>query len=167
MNFFKDFTLSKSLTNLFDDAMDIGADFLFGEKTMTSDMARLGQSPSRGGSGFLDTALTLGKKGFEAYQRMAREDGERPFTETEFEAPRIQRFAAQRTRVQAPSQSRWRPQNQMYRDALRRRMQNVNFERDLQRMTEATTVRPTSRRKAPEKVEPATIKRTMTAPRIK
>ena len=60
-------------------------------------------------------------------------------------------------------QTRWTPTNQMYRDAIIRRMKQVNFESNLQRMTDSTTVRPTAKRRAAEKPGTTTITRTTKA----
>ena len=158
----KKFKLSVSLPGLIEDA----ANFFTGSKDDYG-IGKLGEfDTSNKGGVFLDTALSLGKAGFKAYQKMANsEDG---LTTREFERPNITRFRqGTRTQASAPGQSRWRPQNAFYREAILRRMQQINFESDLQRLTESTTVRPTATRKRPASVEPATIKRTTSAPRLK
>ena len=163
MELMKTFKLSVSLPGLIKDA----ADFFVGPKDDYG-IGKLGEfDTSNKGGGFLDTALSLGKAGFKAYQKMAQsDDGLTPTRE--FERPNIQRFSRRtEARVSAPGQSRWRPQNAFYRDAILRRMQQINFEPDLQRLTDYTTIRPTTTRKAPTKVEAATIKRTTSAPRLK
>jgi hypothetical protein len=162
---FKDFKLSVSLPGLIKDA---GEFFLGSKEKLYDPFGDLTDKTigDRSG-GFLDTALSLGKAGFKAYQKMAQsDDGLTPTRE--FERPNIQRFnRGTEAQVSAPGQSRWRPQNAFYREAILRRMQQINFESDLQRLTESTTVRPTATRKRPTSVEPATIKRTTAAPRLK
>ena len=163
MELMKKFKLSVSLPGLIEDA----ANFFTGSKDDYG-IGKLGEfDTSNKGGGFLDTALSLGKAGFKAYQKMAQsEDGLTPTRE--FERPDITRFRqGTRTQASAPGQSRWRPQNAFYREAILRRMQQINFEPDLQRLTDYTTIRPTTTRKAPTKVEAATIKRTTAAPRLK
>ena len=46
-------------------------------------------------------------------------------------------------------QKRYTPTNSVYRDAIMRRMKQVNFDTNLQRMTETFTVRPTTSRRKP------------------
>ena len=165
MDLFKNFNLFKSLTGIFED----GKDFFLGDviESGVYDTAtgKYIDTSSRGG-GFLDTALSLGKAGFKAFQKMNREGANNPFERTQFTPPNITRFGAQQTRA-AATESRWRPQNPLYRDAIIRRMKQVNFESNLQRLTQDTTVvRPTTRRKAPTPIESASIKRTMPAKRL-
>lgn len=165
MELMNQFKLSVSLPGLVKDA----ADYFLGSKEKLYDPFGDLTDKTIGdrSGGFLDTALSLGKAGFKAYQKMAQSD-DGPTPTREFERPNIQRFRqGTRTQVSAPGQSRWRPQNPLYQDAILRRMQQINFERDLQRLTESTTVRPTATRKRPTSVEPATIKRTTSAPRLK
>lgn len=159
MDIFKNFNLFKSLTGIFDDAKD----FFLGTTTYGYDISRGAMTQEKSG-GFLDTALNLGKAGFKAFQAMNRQ-GSAGDTGTQFVAPNITRFNPGQTSAQV-SQSRWRPQNPLYRDAIIRRMKQVNFESNLQRMTEDTTVQPTTRRKAPAPIEAANIKRTMPAKRL-
>ena len=160
MDLFKGFNLFKSLTGIFED----GKDFFLGTTEYGYDRS-MGVMTEEKNSGFLDTALTLGKAGFKAFQKMNREGADNPFERTQFTQPNITRFGARQTRATA-TESRWRPQNSLYREAIIRRMKQVNFESNLQRMTEDTTVRPTTRRKAPAPIEPANIKRTTTAKRL-
>ena len=156
MDIFKNFSLFKSLTGIFED----GKDFFLGKEPEFYDA--FGDKERSGG--FLDTAINLGKAGFKAFQAMNRQ-GSAGDTGTQFVAPDITRFRPGQTSAQV-TQSRWRPQNPMYRDAIIRRMKQINFESNLQRMTEDTTVRPTTRRKAPQPIEAANIKRTMPAKRL-
>jgi len=157
MDIFKNFSLFKSLTGIFED----GKDFFLGPELYDA----FGDKTNERSGGFLDTALSLGKAGFKAFQAMNREGADNPFERTQFKAPNITRFRPGQTNVQA-TQSRWRPQNPLYRDAMIRRMKQINFESNLQRMTEDTTVRPTTRRKAPQPIEAANIKRTISAKRL-
>ena len=157
MDLFKGFNLFKSLTGIFED----GKDFFLGPELYDA----FGDKTNERSGGFLDTALSLGKAGFKAFQAMNREGADNPFERTQFKAPNITRFRPGQTNVQA-TQSRWRPQNPLYRDAMIRRMKQINFESNLQRMTEDTTVRPTTRRKAPQPIEAANIKRTISAKRL-
>ena len=162
MDIFKNFNLFKSLTGIFEDGKNF---FLGGGSTDGYQDPYETKGTYGTGGGFLDTALSLGKAGFKAFQAMNREGADNPFERTQFKAPNITRFRPGQTNVQA-TQSRWRPQNPLYRDAMIRRMKQINFESNLQRMTEDTTVRPTTRRKAPQPIEAANIKRTISAKRL-
>ena len=158
MDIFKNFSLFKSLTGIFED----GKDFFLGPELYDA----FGDKTNERSGGFLDTAIDLGKAGFKAFQAMNREGANNPFERTQFTRPNITRFGAPQTRA-AATESRWRPQNPLYREAIIRRMKQVNFESNLQRMTQDTTVvRPTTRRKAPTPIESASIKRTMPAKRL-
>ena len=112
-----------------------------------------------------DGFLGLIKKGAQVYVGM--QDSKE---ESIFKTPEIPEFkAVNRYRQQGgrATQVGYRPTNRLYQDAILRRMRQMNFEKNLERMTANTTVRPTTRRKAPDKPGTTNIKRKMTAPIIK
>ena len=84
MDIFKNFNLFKSLTGIFED----GKDFFLGDMVESGvyDTAtgKYIDTSGRGG-GFLDTALSLGKAGFKAFQKMNREGANNPFERTQFD----------------------------------------------------------------------------------
>jgi len=156
---FGNFSFSKAL----DTAFSVGKDLLLGEKVMTSDMARRGESPTRGG-GFLDLVSYGAKK----YVEMQDDkEGKGPFETTQREDPVITRYRGRQAPGGLTAAQRWQPASQIYQDAIIRRMKQMNFERNLEKMTASTTVRPTATRKSPQRLDPATIKRTTSAPRLK
>lgn len=151
---FDKFKFSKGLKNAF----KIGVDFFLGGGQEGYHKEAQGSS----GSGFLDL-VSFGAKKFVEMQ--TDKDGNVIQT-PQFQAPKINRVGTgggRAGRGGLTGQTRWTPANQMYRDAIIRRMKQVNFESNLQRMTESTTVRPTTRRKSPEKPGTTTITRTTKA----
>ena len=148
-------------------AFDFGKDFLLGE-VIESGVYDTGtgkyiDTSSRGG-GFLDL-VSFGAKKFVEMQ--TDKDGNVIQT-PQFQAPKINRVGtgggrAGRGGLTGRQVVGWRPTNQLYREAIIRRMKQVNFESNLQRMTDSTTVRPTTRRKSPEKPGTTTITRTTKA----
>lgn len=114
------------------------------------------------GGGFLDTALGLAKKGAQVYVGMQDSD-QKPM----FVTPDVPTFKAvsryrQQGKVGAGNVG-YRPTNRIYQDAVTRRMRQMNFEKNLERMTASMTVRPTTRRKAPVSPGKTTITRTTKA----
>jgi hypothetical protein len=159
MGFFKDFKLSKAL----ESAFDIGKDFVLGEvtksgvyDTATGKYIDTSSRPKDGGFlGFIGKAAT-------AYTAMQDSDEEELFQMPEHEGYTAKR--GYRQRQASLSTQRYTPTNRMYQDAIVRRMKQVNFEKNLQRMTESTTVRPTSRRGSPVSAGTTTITRQTGAP---
>lgn len=159
------FDFSKALKAAF----DFGKDYLLGE-VIESGVYDTGtgkyiDTSSRGG-GFLDTALGLVSTGAKAYRAMQDDPDGNVFQTPEFRGPDIRRVGTgggRAGRGGLSGQTRWTPTNQMYRDAIIRRMKQVNFESNLQRMTDSTTVRPTAKRRAAEKPGTTTITRTTKA----
>lgn len=89
-----------------------------------------------------------------------------------FETPEVKEFKATKTYRPTPGglaggQTRWSPRSIDYQEALRRRLQNQNFETNLEAKTSQYTVRPTKGRTRPVSPGTTTISRTITAPRIK
>jgi len=159
-SFFEDFSFSKAIST----AIDVGADFFMGKESSVYDTAT-GKTITTKGDGFLDTAFGLVSKGAKAYVAM-QDDDSAPI----FQTPEAPEFKAVRKYRQmsgsaAPTVG-YRPTNRIYQDAILRRMRQMNFEKNLERLTANYTVRPTTRRKAPETPGKATIKRKMTAPTI-
>ncbi len=161
MGIFKDFDLSKAL----ESAFDIGKDFIFGEvtksgvyDTATGKYIDTSSRPEDGGFlGFIGKAAN-------AYTAMqgADKDDPNPFAMPEHEGYTAKR--GYRQQQASLSTQRYTPTNRMYQDAIVRRMKQVNFEKNLQRMTESTTVRPTSRRGSPVSAGKTTITRQTSAP---
>jgi hypothetical protein len=158
---FDKFKFSKGLKNAF----KIGVDFFLGggQGNVVDTVFDAGMDVERSkGGGFLDL-VSFGAKKFVEMQ--TDKDGNVIQT-PQFQAPKINRVGTgggRAGRGGLTGQTRWTPANQMYRDAIIRRMKQVNFESNLQRMTESTTVRPTTRRKSPEKPGTTTITRTTKA----
>ena len=149
-----DFKFSKGLKNAF----KVGVDFFLGGGQEGYHKEAQGSS----GSGFLDLVSFGAKK----FVEMQTDKDDNIFQTPEFQGPTIRRVGTgggRAGRGGLTGQTRWTPANQMYRDAIIRRMKQVNFESNLQRMTDSTTVRPTTRRKAPEKPGTTTITRTTKA----
>lgn len=154
------FNFSKALKTAF----DFGKDLLTGGY---QDPFESKGTYGTGGGGFLDL-VSFGARKFVEMQ--TDKDGD-VFQTPEFRGPDIRRVGtgggrAGRGGLTGRQVTGWRPTNQLYRDAIIRRMKQVNFESNLQRMTDSTTVRPTTRRKAPEKPGTTTIKRTTKAKAI-
>jgi len=89
-----------------------------------------------------------------------------------FNTPEIKEFKATKTYKPTPGglaggQTRWSPRSIDYQEALRRRLQNQNFETNLEAKTAQYTVRPTKGRSRPVSPGTTTISRTIAAPRIK
>ena len=151
-----DFKFSKGLKKAF----KIGVDFFLDGGQDGYHKEAQGSS----GSGFLDL-VSFGARKFVDMQ----DDPEgNVFQTPQFQAPKINRVGTGGGRtgrggLMGRQVTGWRPTNQLYRDAIIRRMKQVNFESNLQRMTDSTTVRPTTRRKSPEKPGTTTITRTTKA----
>lgn len=148
------FDFSKALKTAF----DFGKDFFLSGGQEGYHKEAQGSS----GSGFLDL-VSFGARKFVEMQ--TDKDGN-VFQTPEFQRPDIRRVGTgggRAGRGGLTGRTGWTPTNQMYRDAIIRRMKQVNFESNLQRMTASTTVRPTTRRKSPEKPGTTTIKRTTKA----
>ena len=147
-------------------AIDIGKTFLGGGKEEVKYDAFgdiiSGGSSSSSGDGFLG----LIKKGAQVYVGMQDSDDAPMFQTPEAPTFKARSTYRQQGRVGA-GQTGYRPTNRLYQDAILRRMRQMNFEKNLERMTANTTVRPTARRKAPDKPGTMSIKRKMTAPIIK
>lgn len=145
-------------------AIDVGKTFLGGGKEEVKYDA-FGDIIPGGSSSSGDGFLGLIKKGAQVYVGM-QDSEEEPI----FKTPEMPEFrAVNRYRQQGgrATQVGYRPTNRLYQDAILRRMRQMNFEKNLERMTASTTVRPTTRRKAPDKPGTTNIKRKMTAPVIK
>ena len=152
------FDFSKALKTAF----DFGKDFLLGGSTGGYQDPFESKGTYGTGGGFLDL-VSFGAKKF--IEMQTDKDGNVIQT-PEFRGPDIRRVGTgggRAGRGGLTGQTRWTPANQMYRDAIIRRMKQVNFESNLQRMTASTTVSPTIRRKAPEKPGTTTITRTTKA----
>lgn len=158
-----DFKFSKGLKNAF----KIGVDFFLGggQGNVVDTVFDAGMDVERSkGGGFLD----LVRVGAKAYRAMQDDPDGNVFQTPEFQGPDIRRVGtgggrAGRGGLTGRQVVGWRPTNQLYREAIIRRMKQVNFESNLQRMTDSTTVRPTTRRKSPEKPGTTTITRTTKA----
>lgn len=153
------FDFSKALKTAF----DFGKDFIVGGSTGGyQDPFESKGTYGTGGGGFLDL-VSFGAKKF--IEMQTDKDGNVIQT-PEFRGPDIRRVGTgggRAGRGGLTGQTRWTPANQMYRDAIIRRMKQVNFESNLQRMTASTTVSPNIRRRAAEKPGTTTIKRTTEA----
>lgn len=154
------FDFFKAITKTF----DIAKTFLGGGQGDVVDTvfdAGMDVERSKGG-GFLNTALGLAKKGAQVYVGMQDSD-QKPM----FVTPDVPTFkAVSRYRQQGDVRTRdigYRPTNRIYQDAVIRRMRQMNFEKNLERMTASMTVRPTTRRKAPASPGKTTITRTTKA----
>lgn len=161
-NFVKDFSLDKAL----DTVIDYGADLVLGKSRYDDygigDKGEFDTSKSTS-SGFLDLVST----GAKHYMDM-KDDKDSQY----FGVPEVEAFQA-RSRYRptagglAGGQTRWSPRSPQFQDALRRRLQNQNFETNLETKTAQYTVRPTKGRTRPVSPGTTSIKRTMAAPRIK
>lgn len=162
VSFIKDFSMDKAL----DVVIETGAQLLTG-KSRYDDYGI-------GSKGEFDTSksatsgfLGLIKTGAQHYVGMMDDEKEGYFT-----TPEIERFEA-RSRYQrtpgglAGGPTRWSPRSIDYQEALRRRLQNQNFETNLEAKTSQYTVRPTKGRSRPISPGTTTISRTIAAPRIK
>ena len=154
------FDFSKALKAAF----DFGKDLIVGGSTGGYQDPYETKGTYGTGGGFLDL-VSFGAKKFVEMQ--TDKDGN-VFQTPEFQRPDIRRVGtgggrAGRGGLTGRQVAGWRPTNQLYREAIIRRMKQVNFESNLQRMTDSTTVRPTTRRKAPEKPGTTTITRTTKA----
>ena len=152
------FNFSKALKTAF----NFGKDLLTGG--YQDPFESKGTYGTGGGGGFLDL-VSFGARKFVEMQ--TDKDGD-VFQTPEFRGPDIRRVGtgggrAGRGGLTGRQVTGWRPTNQLYREAIIRRMKQVNFESNLQRMTASTTVRPTTRRKSPEKPGTTTITRTTKA----
>ena len=154
------FDFFKAVTKTFDIARTFltGGDDPYGVGTL-GEMDITGKSKT---GGFLDTALGLAKKGAQVYVGMQDSD-QKPM----FVTPDVPTFkAVSRYRQQGDVRTRdigYRPTNRIYQDAVIRRMRQMNFEKNLERMTASTTVSPTTRRKGPVSPGKTTITRTTKA----
>jgi len=145
-------------------AFEVGKIFLTGGDDPYG-VGTLGEMDTTGKSktgGFLNTALGLAKKGAQVYVGMQDSD-QKPM----FVTPDVPTFkAVSRYRQQGDVRTRdigYRPTNRIYQDAVIRRMRQMNFEKNLERMTASTTVSPTTRRKGPVSPGKTTITRTTKA----
>lgn len=152
-----------SLKEAFTAAFDIGKDLFLGEvtksgvyDTATGKYIDTSSRPEDGGF------LGLISKGARVYTAMQDSDEEEMFQMPEHEGYTAKR--GYRQQQASLSTQRYTPTNRMYQDAIVRRMKQVNFEKNLQRMTESTTVRPTSRRGSPVSAGKTTITRQTSAP---
>ena len=148
-------------------AIDVGKTFLTGgssQGSLVDTVFDAGADVKTGSSG--DGFLGLIKKGAQVYVGMQDSDDAPMFQTPEAPTFKARSTYRQQGRVGA-GQTRYRPTNRLYQDAILRRMRQMNFEKNLERMTANTTVRPTTRRKAPDKPGTTNIKRKMTAPIIK
>lgn len=146
-------------------AIDVGKTFLTGGKEEVKYDA-FGDIISGGSSSSGDGFLGLVKKGAQVYVGMQDDDDADIFKTPEAPTFKARSTYRQQGRV-GVRQTGYRPTNRLYQDAILRRMRQMNFEKNLERMTANTTVRPTTRRKAPDKPGTTNIKRKMTAPVIK
>lgn len=144
-----------TLKNALEVIIDKGADFLMGEKVMTSDMARRGESPKRSDAGGF---LGLVKAGAEVYTGMMDAEDQDTFGSVEYEKPEIKRYSSGRapTARQAADVSRLGFRNAELQNAFRRTLQRVSTDRNLQRMTAQYTVRPTKAIQKQKPVSPGT-----------
>lgn len=146
-------------------ALGVGKDLFLGKPEYGYDISTGTATAERPeGGGFLG----LIGKGARAYSAITGGDDSEGGRD---EIPLPTYTAENRYRQQAGTRQtqRYAPTNQLYRDAILRRMRQVNFETNLQRLTEGTTVRPTAKRKAP--VSPGSagstnITRTIAAPSL-
>ena len=144
-------------------AYTVGKTFLVGTGSDPTDES--GNIPDdEGFLGSLGSISSLIKKGAGAYTAMqgADKDDPNPFAMQEQEGYTAKR--GYRQQQASLSTQRYTPTNRMYQDAILRRMRQVNFDKNLQRMTESTTVRPTSRRGSPVSAGTTTITRQTGAP---
>lgn len=155
------FSFSKAISSI----VDFGTKFLTGTSSKDDyGIGTFGEFSSKdNSSGFLGLVAT----GARAYREMQDDSEGNVFQSQPFKGPEITRFRGRAAPggLTDPA-TRWSPRNQIVNDALLRRLKNVNFEATLEKMTASTTVRPTTRRKAPTAIERADIKRTTSAPRI-
>jgi len=129
------FDFSKAL----EIAFDVGKDFFLGEEVFYDEF---GDRPKERSGGFLG----LVGKGARFYSAMSAEEsaqGERA------RLPEVRASNNYRQMQGGVQQKRYTPTNSVYRDAILRRMKQVNFDTNLQRMTETFTVRPTTSRGKP------------------
>lgn len=149
------FDFSKALSTAF----DVGKNLLLGEGKKYDPFGDV-ISEDRG-------FLGLVQKGAQVYVGMMDDKDSEPVFKTP-ELPQFRAKSGYRPGVaQSSGQSRYTPTNKLYQDAIIRRMKQMNFERNLEKMTASTTVRPTTPRRTPDKPGTQTIKRTTTAPRLK
>lgn len=156
---FGNFSFSKAL----DTAFSVGKDLLLGEETSVYDTGTNKTITTREG-GFLDL-VSYGAKKYVEMQDDKEDKG--PFETTERKDPEITRYRGRQAPGGLTAAQRWQPASQIYQDAIIRRMKQMNFERNLEKMTASTTVRPTATRKSPQRLDPASIKRTTSAPKLK
>ena len=157
------FDFSKALRAAF----DIGKSFLMGSNkqgnlvdTVFDAGADVETDSSVGGF------LGFVKKGAQVYVGMMDDKDSKPL----FKTPELPEFKAESRYTpgvaRSSGQSRYTPTNTLYQEAIIRRMKQMNFEKNLERMTASTTVRPTAARRSPDKPGTQTIKRTTGAPRL-
>ena len=158
-DFLKNFSLDKAI----DVVIETGAELLTGKDSGPKYDAFGDIIPSDKSSGFLG----LIKTGAKHYVAMQDDEEGNYFT-----VPEVKQFQA-RSRYRptqsglAGGQTRWSPRSVDYQEALRRRLQNQNFETNLEAKTAQYTVRPTKGRTRPISPGTTTISRTIAAPRIK
>ena len=142
------------------DAITATVDFFSGTEDFDTPEFGVEKDSTSGGMdilGFIGKAAT-------AYTAMqgADKDDPNPFAMQEHKGYTAKR--GYRQQQASLSTQRYTPTNRMYQDAILRRMRQVNFDKNLQRMTESTTVRPTSRRGSPVSAGTTTITRQTGAP---
>ena len=155
-----------SLKEAFTAAFDVGKDLFLGETKYGYDISTGTATAERPEDGGLIGFIGKGARAYTAMQdSRALLGGKDP--RDVFQAPEHEGYTARSNYT--PSQAglstqRYTPTNRMYQDAIVRRMKQVNFEKNLQRMTESTTVPPTSRRGSPASAGKTTITRQTGAP---
>lgn len=162
LDFLKNFSMDKAL----DAVIETGAQLLTG-KSRYDDYGIGDKGEFDTSTSISDGFLGLIKTGAQHYVGMM-DDKDDNYRNT----PDIKEFEARRR--YRPTQgglaggpTRWSPRSIDYQEALRRRLQNQNFETNLEAKTSQYTVRPTKARTRPISPGTTTIKRTISAPRIK
>jgi len=155
-------------------AVDFGADFLLGKKKFSSDRVIEetgayfpGNNDERSG-GFLGRLASTAVKTFGsgASAEQQQQDTGMSIAEIQRAAQATSRY---RPTMSGPAQTqRFTPTNAMYLEALKRRMQSMNYDSNLERLTSQYTipVRPTTAPAKPSAPGTTTIKRTIAAPRL-
>jgi len=156
------FSLKDALTSAF----NVGKDLFLGETKYGYDISTGRATSERPEDGGFLGLISKGARTYTAMQdSMALRSNKDP--RDVFQMPEHKGYTAvnnYRPDQARLSTQRYTPSNRMYQDAIIRRMKQVNFDKDLQRMTESTTVRPTSRRGSPASAGTTTITRQTSAP---
>ena len=163
LSFIKDFSMDKAL----DVVIEGGARLLTG-KSRYDDYGIGDKGEFDTSTSISDGFLGLIKTGAQHYVGMMDDKDAVEY----FKTPDIKEFKSTKTYQRTPGglaggQTRWSPRSLDYQEALRRRLQNQNFETNLEAKTSQYTVRPTKGRTRPVSPGTTTISRTITAPRIK